>query len=188
MKPKLFDEEDILNKVFELFWRHGFDGTSLQMLEQATGLRRSSIYHSFSSKHALFRKALTQYIKKVAGEYQTCFAESPTFIDGLERLLNQMMDACRQPSGCLLVLSSLEMEQHEPETQELIRYAHAMMRETLFKRLQLAQKNGEIAADRNILALAETLYIFINGALVANKVTFLPCDEAIGKIKALLNA
>lgn len=187
MKPKLFNEEEVLKVVFEVFWEHGFDGTSIQMLQKATGLSRSSIYHSFEDKNKLFRSALTHYLAKIAQEYYDCLNESVSFIEGFERLLAHMTQVNRHPSGCLLVLSSLELEQHEVETRELIKSAHETMRRMLINRLQLAQERGEISSDiKNIQALAETLYVFINGFLVVNKVNFLPSEDVLNLIKKLL--
>lgn len=41
----------------DLFWEQGYEKTSIGELEKKTGLDRSSLYHAFGNKHALFRAA-----------------------------------------------------------------------------------------------------------------------------------
>ncbi|BCQ47761.1 hypothetical protein ERHA55_52880 (plasmid) [Erwinia rhapontici] len=38
-RPKTFDREAALDKALELFWRHGYEGTSLADLVEATGAK-----------------------------------------------------------------------------------------------------------------------------------------------------
>ena len=38
---------DIVRKLADVFSRHGYEGASLKLLSQATGLGRSSLYHYF---------------------------------------------------------------------------------------------------------------------------------------------
>lgn len=186
MKPKLFNEEEILNAVCKLFWKHGFDGTSMQMLEETTGLGRSSLYHSFENKNELFRRALKNYLNWVANQYQAAFDSADDVIDGLENLIKTLGQSGRDPSGCLLVLSTLELDQHQPQTKELLLMAHAQMRSVLFHQLEKAQKRGEISPDRNLEALTGFLYIFINGLLTANKVNYKLSNDLMQMIRELL--
>ena len=44
------------------FWANGYDATTTEDLCAATGLGRSSIYNTFTSKHELFRRALLRYV------------------------------------------------------------------------------------------------------------------------------
>ncbi|CAM5616019.1 TetR/AcrR family transcriptional regulator OS=Streptomyces alboniger OX=132473 GN=CP975_28210 PE=4 SV=1 [Streptomyces alboniger] len=61
-RPRTFDEERALDAAMHAFWVKGYEATSTQDLCEATGLGRSSIYNTFSSKHALFRRALARYM------------------------------------------------------------------------------------------------------------------------------
>ncbi|NEE55529.1 helix-turn-helix transcriptional regulator, partial [Streptomyces sp. SID8455] len=47
------------------FWEKGYEATSTQDLCAVTGLGRSSLYNAFSSKHALFLRALTHYTQSM---------------------------------------------------------------------------------------------------------------------------
>src|SRR5687768_12471033 len=49
-----FDEETVLERATEVFWRRGFAATSVDDLVHATGLGRGSLYGAFGNKEALF--------------------------------------------------------------------------------------------------------------------------------------
>ncbi len=70
-RPRSFDEERALDAAMHAFWANGYEATSTQDLCEATGLGRSSIYNTFTSKHDLFRRALTRYMDGMnAGQLQ----------------------------------------------------------------------------------------------------------------------
>ena len=53
-RRKLFTREDVLNKTIPVFWKHGLAETSVQDLEQATGVRKSGLYAEFKDKRGLY--------------------------------------------------------------------------------------------------------------------------------------
>ena len=49
-RKKEFDEDALLDKAAELFWRKGYNGTSAQDLVDGLGISRSSLYGAGYSK------------------------------------------------------------------------------------------------------------------------------------------
>src|SRR5436190_19772422 len=60
-RPRAFDTEKALDKALQVFWRKGYEGTSLSDLTKAMRINRPSLYAAFGNKEALFRKALDRY-------------------------------------------------------------------------------------------------------------------------------
>ena len=60
-KSVTFDTENVMENVMELFWRKGYNGTSMQELVNATGLNRSSLYNTYGDKFSLFEQAIQGY-------------------------------------------------------------------------------------------------------------------------------
>jgi TetR/AcrR family transcriptional repressor of nem operon len=60
-----FDPGQALASAMSLFWRKGYEATSLQDLLKATGLSKSSLYQTFGSKRALFERSLDLYRREM---------------------------------------------------------------------------------------------------------------------------
>ena len=85
-RPRAFDAEAALDRALQVFWRQGYEGTSLSDLTKATGLNRPSLYAAFGNKEALFRKALDRYAEQ-AGRFLRDAVNEPTARAVVERLL-----------------------------------------------------------------------------------------------------
>jgi AcrR family transcriptional regulator len=57
-RPRSFDRDDALRRAMLLFWRHGYDATSISLLTEAMGIGAPSLYAAFGDKRALFKEAL----------------------------------------------------------------------------------------------------------------------------------
>ena len=62
-RPKNFSRDEVLEKAMPVFWKHGFADTTLQELEQATGVNKSGLYTEFQDKEDLFLACLRHYIE-----------------------------------------------------------------------------------------------------------------------------
>lgn len=60
-RPKSFDEAKALDVAVELFWSHGYEGTSVSDLVKAMGVTPPSLYAAFGSKKELYFRALDKY-------------------------------------------------------------------------------------------------------------------------------
>ena len=99
-----FDREDVLDCAARVFWRQGYDATSIQDLEAATKLGRGSLYNAFGDKAALFRAVLVRY-GETEGAAPLRHLDDPDVFRGLSRMLYEIterMDAPGRPRGCLI--------------------------------------------------------------------------------------
>ena len=53
-RPIEFDQDEALERALQVFWRHGYEGTSLDALCEAMQIGRQSLYNTFGDKRALF--------------------------------------------------------------------------------------------------------------------------------------
>ena len=60
-RPREFDVDAVLIALMELFWRRGYEGTSLADIVEATGLKKGSLYAAFGDKRDMYLKALAHY-------------------------------------------------------------------------------------------------------------------------------
>ncbi|HJT35417.1 MAG TPA: TetR/AcrR family transcriptional regulator [Pirellulales bacterium] len=108
-RPRNFDVDEALDAALALFWRHGYEGTSLSALTDVMGINMPSLYAAFGNKEALFRKALDRYLQQPASYFTTAL-EEPTARRVTEKLFQGAIDMVmnpRHPDGCLLVQGGL---------------------------------------------------------------------------------
>lgn len=67
-RPKQFDRDRALESALDLFWRHGYEATSLADLVEVTGAKAPTLYAEFGNKEGMFRAAVERYLQK----YTTC--------------------------------------------------------------------------------------------------------------------
>lgn len=107
-RPRAFDVDEVLDRAAEAFRAGGFEGTSLEQLEKATGLRRASLYGAFGDKAALYAAALRRYDARGGGLVARLEA-APTGRKALELLLGSVLEeSCSDPHGCLLANAASE--------------------------------------------------------------------------------
>lgn len=108
-RPRQFDVDQALDAALVLFWRHGYEGTSLAALTDVMGINMPSLYAAFGNKETLFRKALDRYLQKPASYFAAALEES-TARRATEKLFQGAIDMVmdpRHPDGCLLVQGGL---------------------------------------------------------------------------------
>ncbi|MFD2542689.1 TetR/AcrR family transcriptional regulator [Lacinutrix gracilariae] len=64
-RKKEYNEDEVVEKAMLLFWKNGYETTSMQMLEKEMGINKFSIYSSFGNKHGLFLESLECYKQRV---------------------------------------------------------------------------------------------------------------------------
>ncbi len=62
---KTFDPALVIDRAMQLFWRQGYEATSVQELVDALGIGRGSLYDTFGDKHTLFLASLDHYSEMV---------------------------------------------------------------------------------------------------------------------------
>src|SRR3954471_13792358 len=108
-RPRTFDMEKALDQALKVFWRKGFEGTSLPDLTAAMGINRPSLYAAFGNKQSLFRKAVERYEERSAGQVRQAL-EGPDVRVAVKAVLRRNIEAItdsRSPRGCFMVQGAL---------------------------------------------------------------------------------
>ena len=108
-RPREFDINTAINTATELFWRKGYEGTSLNDLTGAIGITAPSFYFAFGNKEQLFRRVIEHYYSSQIELFEGAVRE-PTVRAVAEKFLYGYADMLTDPShapGCLALNSSL---------------------------------------------------------------------------------
>lgn len=117
-RPKQFNRTNVLDKAIPIFWLYGLAGASLNQLEHATGLNRSSLYAEFSSKEELFKEALNRYVS--SGPAREILLAEPPGLGNVERFLNVAQWFSDEARGCFFVNSVRDLAELPESVVELI--------------------------------------------------------------------
>ncbi|MTH98981.1 TetR/AcrR family transcriptional regulator [Roseibium sp. RKSG952] len=116
-RPRSFDEATALTAALEVFWRQGYEATSLDDLTAAMGISRSSFYGAFGSKLAVLTAALKMYSDANLTRLQEIASTATD--DPLGAMLNALTGLEAGQKGCLLVNCITEMAPHQEEVAAL---------------------------------------------------------------------
>jgi AcrR family transcriptional regulator len=108
-RPREFDYDQALDQALEVFWRNGYEGSSIAELTHAMGISAPSLYAAFGNKEGLFRKALDRYVERRTAFWQEA-EKAPTARGMIEHLLKGTVDFltdASNPAGCMLVRGAM---------------------------------------------------------------------------------
>jgi len=191
-RTRQFDERQALVSAMLVFWEKGYEATSIQDLEQAMGLNRTSIYNAFGNKRAIFNSVMTCYKESVMSSLLAELDSTPNVREGVRRLLNGALNIHfdeDNPGGCLVVLSVLESEQHDAESRAAMQQTFQDLKSALQDRLSRAKKAGELSKDLNVGSTATTISTTMAGMMVMGKANFSKAalKKTINQVVSLLD-
>jgi TetR/AcrR family transcriptional repressor of nem operon len=103
-RKKQYIEEEVIEKAMALFWRNGYENTSVRMLEQEMGINQFSIYASFGNKQGVFLESLKAYKKRIHS-ITDVLENSNNGIQGLKDYFFSFLDFSKEgpmKKGCLV--------------------------------------------------------------------------------------
>jgi len=167
-RPREFDTERALDIALLLFWKQGYEGTSLAALTQAMGINMPSLYAAFGNKEELFRKVLDRYIQKPAS-YLPKALTAPTARAAAENLLRGAIDMVMNrshPDGCLLVQGALASGPIGESAREELARRRGGAEAAVRRRFDRAIQEGDLPPEADSAKLARYLITVIWGLSV----------------------
>ncbi|MFL9886448.1 TetR/AcrR family transcriptional regulator [Paraburkholderia agricolaris] len=156
-RPRGFDKEEVLERAMELFWRKGYEATSMIDLITTMGIGSPSLYAAFGSKEELFRQALDFYRATEGRKIWGCLTRKGTAFAAVESYLMQsarVFSRPDKPPGCLVVLSALHPAEHSDTVRQTLIEMRSRSVADLMQRLQQGIAAGEISPEVDLAAIA----------------------------------
>ncbi len=171
-RPRTFDIEEITSLAKEVFWEKGYADTSISDLEDATSLRRTSLYAAFGDKDGIYRAALEQYRREAHAQLDSLLQSSQNQLDSLKQfflVLAEQNVACTKKKGCLINNATSEFGGRCERTTAFA----TSNREELLGKFEAAiaagKKNDQVPKDVDVSAAASYLHTVQCGIVMAAK-------------------
>jgi TetR/AcrR family transcriptional repressor of nem operon len=164
-RKKQFDPDMALQKAVQVFWRLGYERTSLEILMKETGLSKQSIYNTFGDKRSIFFHAMRRYRKTTTDSLRKVFTETESVRQGFQTIFASMIAESREQheQGCLLLSANLSRDVDDKEITAFLRANQREVEKIFTDAFARAQERGEISREKSPAALAKFFVATIQG-------------------------
>ncbi len=169
-RPRSFNPDEALDLARDVFWRKGFQGTSLDDITAATGLAKPSLYAAFGDKNALFLKVLDRYHERIIANAERVLNDGPSARDAIERWLTGFVPFCsgvRGSRGCLSINTAADGASEQKEIRKKVERFNRKLEELLRNRLRADRTQFSDAFDPD--SVAHTIMAIYLGLMVMAK-------------------
>ncbi|WP_458627553.1 TetR/AcrR family transcriptional regulator [Winogradskyella sp. PC D3.3] len=159
-RKKQYNEDEVVEKAMILFWKNGYEGTSMQMLEKAMGINKFSIYSSFGNKHGLFLESLKHY-KALVSSTLLKFKNGTNGVEDIKQFFYDSINSnfkSGNQKGCFVTNTYNEFSENEDQLiKEQMTSFMDNLKAIIIEKLQMdpSKDEGTILKQANYLLLAK---------------------------------
>lgn len=174
-RTKAFNTDEALEVAMRVFWKNGYEATSMENLEEAMKLKRTSIYNAFGNKRTLYQSVLDRYLNTILSRFAVVLKQADSTQEAIEGVFQAIIDhnfSFDNPGGCLVVLSVMENYQHDESTRHMLEDILRDLSQAVIERLKQGVVEGELKSDTPVRRIGEQVTAMINGITVMAKAHF----------------
>lgn len=164
-RPLSFDREAALEQAMRLFWRHGYEATSLSELTRAMGVSPPSIYAAYGDKKGLFREAVSRYLARPLrpGEIIARAPSAQAAARGLIEGAAAAFTGAETPPGCLLASSAIACSAEAADVRDELAAIRRGVEADLRAKIEDGVRTGGLPADTDADTLAAYVMTVVQG-------------------------
>lgn len=173
-RTKLFNEQEVLNKAMNLFWKQGYSATSVQDLVTHLGINRASIYDTFGDKEKLFLKAFENYRKTNIEGIRQFFESQANVKEGFKKLFEMSIDDSindQEKKGCFVVNTTTELIPGDEKILKIVEENQKIFEAIFLNYLKSGEEKGQFKKGKHLPAIATLFFTLYNGLKVVSKVS-----------------
>jgi TetR/AcrR family transcriptional repressor of nem operon len=180
-RPREFDKPEALRQAMPVFWRKGYEGTSLADLLEATGLSKSSLYATFGDKRTLFLAAFDAYRTERMRRLHQSLNDGQPVHQSIEGFFRRGVAHAADPTqayGCMTANQAVELAPHDVDVQRLVAEDFQAVEDAFSHAIARGQADGSITSRDDPRKLARFLY-----PIHLSLSTHRHCDNSCGPIQ-----
>jgi AcrR family transcriptional regulator len=154
-RPRTFDRAKAVETAMNLFWRHGYDATSIGMLTTELVITPPSLYAAFGSKAMLFYEAVEHYALGPGNGPSAALSREGSAREAVELFLQCASDELVRenlPSGCMVVVAAVNCG--DPDVHSFMQGRRALMQRKIRACVERGIETGELPVETASSALA----------------------------------
>ena len=159
-----FDEQLAVSKAMDVFWRKGYNGTTMRDLTEAMGINCSSLYNTIGDKHELFVRSLKHYTESrmQAALKQLDPIKSP--IKAIEKFIQSSVYVItNEPNSCLAIKTTFEVATSDEQVQRIIKADNDFTYKLLNGLVEKAIQKAEITVSQDAAMLTDYIINHFSG-------------------------
>src|ERR1700758_3175018 len=145
-RPKGFIPDEALDRAFEMFWEHGYDGVDVERIAQAVNVTKPALYRAFGDKSTLLLKAVERYAITYGSPIMAAFQAEPDIHKAVtafcEATVNLASGEAR--GGCMMVAAALGRSERVTEIRTYLAQALTATADIFAKRFEKEMKAGRL--------------------------------------------
>ena len=149
-RPREFDEQQVIEDMMTVFWKKGYEATTMQDLVKASGLLKGSLYGAFGDKQALYLAALKHYDRTRIQAGIDMLNGEGSARQKIARLFDNVIESIRRDlfaGGCLLCNASLEKAVSDKQVKTEIKTTIRRLKVAIMDALKAGNVNEDQAAS-----------------------------------------
>lgn len=169
-RPRSFDRDAALDRAIRLFWRKGYQATSIRDLSEELGIGQPSLYNAFGDKRGLFTEAVDVYDRTYGGFIRVALEDEATAAQAIRRILAEAPVRYTRrglPRGCLVALGDAGAE------DDRIRASLSRMRkenaDRLRRKIEADVATGVLPEGTDATGLAGHVLAVLNGLALQSR-------------------
>jgi TetR/AcrR family transcriptional regulator, transcriptional repressor for nem operon len=188
VRKRDFDLSETLAVVAHVFCKHGYEGTSYELLTQATGVAKQSLVNAFGNKKSLLLRAVehsAQCFKPACHLKEECL----TGKEQIWRFFKEAIESSESPDspGCLVTNLLMEKGLTDLDIAKLTSKKWQNTRLALKESFLKGQKDRSFQKEVDAQMASHVFIMILSGLRVAER-AFVSKEEVMTAVEAAIEA
>jgi TetR/AcrR family transcriptional regulator, transcriptional repressor for nem operon len=176
----------IVEAAAPIFNQHGYEGSSLNTLMEATGLKKGGIYRHFESKEELAAEAFDYTWETAWAARLLHVDERANGIDKLKQFIANFVERRSPiPGGCPVLNTAIDADDGNPVLRARVAKALRSWTARLETYVEEAQQQRQAKPDVDRKAVATLIVACLEGALMMSRIQ--RSDDSLRRVQSHLN-
>jgi TetR/AcrR family transcriptional repressor of nem operon len=159
-----FDEQLAVSRAMDVFWKKGYNGTTMRDLTEAMGINSSSLYNTIGDKHELFIRSIKHYTESRMKEAVKQLEPIKSPIKAIEKfILSSVYVITNEPNSCLAIKTTFEVATTDEQVQKIIKADNDFTYHLLNGLVEKAIEKGEIKVSQDASMLTDYIINHFSG-------------------------